>query len=157
MDTTELEYAGFWIRVWASVIDSVLVCLIIYPVLTAVYGFDYWESASFVQGPVDFLLTWVAPAVAIVLFWVYRQATPGKIAVGAQIVDATTGGKPSTQQLLIRYAGYYVSTIPLLLGLIWVAFDPRKQGWHDKMAGTVVVRKKAGTTQAVKFAEGSQP
>ena len=154
MDTTELEYAGFWIRVWASVIDSFLVILFIYPVLTAVYGFAYWESSSFVQGPIDFLLSWVAPAVAVVLFWVYRQATPGKIAVGAQIVDAKTGGKPSTQQLLIRYVGYYVSTVPLLLGLIWVAFDPRKQGWHDKIAGTVVVRKKAGTTQAVKFGEG---
>lgn len=151
MDTTELEYAGFWIRVWASVIDSLLVCLFIYPVLTAVYGSAYWDSSSFVQGPVDFLLSWVAPAAAIVLFWIYRQATPGKIAIGAHIVDATTGGKPSTRQLLIRYVGYYVSTIPLFLGMIWVAFDPRKQGWHDKMAGTVVVRKKAGTARAVQF------
>ncbi|MBC7620480.1 MAG: RDD family protein, partial [Candidatus Saccharibacteria bacterium] len=135
--------------------DSFLVCLIIYPVLTAVYGFAYWDSSSFVQGPVDFLLSWVAPAAAIVLFWIYRQATPGKIAIGAHIVDAMTGGKPSTRQLLIRYVGYYVSTIPLFLGMIWVAFDPRKQGWHDKMAGTVVVRKKAGAPRAVQFGSGS--
>ena len=153
MDTTELEYAGFWIRVWASIIDTFLVCLIIFPLLTAWYGSDYWDSESLLQGPIDFLLSWVAPAVAVVLFWIYRQATPGKIAVGAQIVDAKTGGKPSTQQLLVRYVSYYVSTVPLFLGLIWVAFDPRKQGWHDKIAGTVVVRKKAGTTQAVKFGE----
>jgi uncharacterized RDD family membrane protein YckC len=91
---------------------------------------------------VDVLVNWVLPAIAVVLFWIYRQATPGKIAIGAQIVDAGTGGKPSTRQLLIRYLGYYVSTIPLFLGLLWVAFDPRKQGWHDKMAGTVVVRSK---------------
>lgn len=154
MDTTELEYAGFWIRLWASAIDSVLVCIILYPILTAVYGFAYWESSKFVQGPVDLLLSWVAPAAAIVLFWVSRQATPGKMAVGARIVDAKTGGKASMGQLLMRYAGYYVSAIPFFLGLIWVAFDPRKQGWHDKMAGTVVVRKKAGTTQAVQFTEG---
>ena len=151
MDTTELEYAGFWIRLWASVIDSILVCIIIYPVLTAIYGFSYWESSSFVQGPVDFLLSWVAPAVAVVLFWISRQATPGKMAVGARIVDAKTGGKASTRQLLIRYLGYYVAMIPLFLGFIWAAFDPRKQGWHDKMAGTVVVRKKAGMAQAVQF------
>ncbi|MGZ8994756.1 MAG: RDD family protein, partial [Burkholderiaceae bacterium] len=45
-------------------------------------------------------------------------------------------------QSIGRYFGYYVSTIPLLIGLIWVAFDSRKQGWHDKLAGTVVVRPK---------------
>ena len=43
-------------------------------------------------------------------------------------------------QLVIRYLGYFVSTIPLGLGLLWVGFDRRKQGWHDKMANTVVVR-----------------
>ena len=154
MDTTELEYASFWIRLWVSVIDSFLMCLTIYPVLTTVYGFDFWQSRNFVQGPIDFLLSWLAPAAAIVLFWLYRQATPGKIAIGARIVDANTGGKPSTRQLLMRYVGYYVSCIPLFLGMLWVAFDPRKQGWHDKMAGTVVVRNKKGTTRAVQF-EGS--
>jgi len=80
------------------------------------------------------------PAIAVVLFWIYRQATPGKIAISARIVDARTGGKPSTKQLVVRYLGYYVSTVPLMLGILWVAFDPRKQGWHDKLAGTVVVR-----------------
>jgi len=154
MDTSELEYAGFWIRFWASVIDTILVAIIIYPILTAIYGFAYWESESMIQGPLDFLLSWVAPAVVVVLFWISRQATPGKMAVGAHIVDAKTGGKPTTGQLLGRYAGYYVAAIPLLLGFIWVAFDPRKQGWHDKLAGTVVVRKKAGTTKAVQFNGG---
>ena len=94
------------------------------------------------QGPADFLINWLLPAVAIVLFWIYRQATPGKMAIKARIVDARTGAKPKPGQLMIRYLGYYVSTIPLGLGLIWVAFDPRKQGWHDKIAGTVVVRSK---------------
>lgn len=155
MDSSELEYAGFWIRVWASIIDSVLLAIIIFPLLTAVYGTTYWSSDSFIQGPIDLLLSWVAPAIAVVLFWISRQATPGKMAVGARIVDAKTGGKASTGQLLGRYAGYYLATIPLLLGLIWVAFDPRKQGWHDKLAGTVVVRKKAGATQPVQFGDGS--
>jgi uncharacterized RDD family membrane protein YckC len=61
---------------------------------------------------------------------------------GLAIVDAQTGGKPSTAQLIVRYLGYYVASIPLLLGIIWVGFDKRKQGWHDKMAGTVVIRRR---------------
>ena len=132
-----------------------MIGIIIFPLLTAIYGTAYWEAESFIQGPIDFLLSWVFPAIAVVLFWISRQATPGKMAVGARIVDAKTGGKASTGQLLGRYAGYYVAAIPILLGLFWVAFDPRKQGWHDKLAGTVVVRNKAGTTQAVKFGDGA--
>ena len=50
---------------------------------------------------------------------------------------------------MIRYLGYYVSAIPFGLGLLWVAFDPRKQGWHDKMAGTVVVRRRRGAALVV--------
>ena len=82
------------------------------------------------------------PAVAVILFWIYRQATPGKMAVSARIVDSRTGGRPSTGQLIGRYFAYYVSILPLMAGIIWVAFDARKQGWHDKLANTVVVRTK---------------
>jgi uncharacterized RDD family membrane protein YckC len=146
-----LEYVGFWPRVLAAIIDSVLICVIIFPILLAVYGPVYFQSDRLIQGPVDFLVSWVLPAIAVVLFWIARQATPGKMAIGARIVDARTGGKPSTAQLLVRYVGYYVSMIPLLLGMLWIAFDPRKQGWHDKMAGTVVVRSKGGNTQPVRF------
>ena len=154
MDATDIEYAGFWLRVWASLIDTVLVCALIFPVLTAIYGRAYWNSTKFIQGPADFLLSWIAPAVAVVVFWMARQATPGKMAIGARVVDARTGGKPSTAQLIGRYLGYFVSTVPLCIGLIWVAFDPRKQGWHDKLAGTVVVRRKGGRVQPVRFGNG---
>ena len=71
--------------------------------------------------------------------------------IGARIVDAKTGDKPSTGQLIGRYFAYYVSVIPLFLGMVWVAFDPRKQGWHDKLAGTVVVRAKKRGPEAVRF------
>jgi uncharacterized RDD family membrane protein YckC len=57
-------------------------------------------------------------------------------------VDEKTGGKPSTGQLIGRYLGYYVSILPLMLGIIWVGIDKRKQGFHDKLAGTLVVRSK---------------
>ena len=55
------------------------------------------------------------------------------------INDAATGEKPTMKQWILRYIGYFVSIVPLGLGYVWVAFDKRKQGWHDKLAGTVVV------------------
>lgn len=147
----ELEYVGFWARVGASIIDTILIGMIILPILMAVYGTDYLLDESFIKGPVDFLLSWIFPMLAVILFWIARQATPGKMAISARIVDAETGKPASTRQLIIRYLGYYVSSIPLFIGLVWVAFDPRKQGWHDKLAGTVVVRPKHRGPQPVVF------
>ena len=144
MNEQTFEYVGFWPRFGASIIDTILSLIICLPLVHMVYGSEYWTSMDFIQGPADFLITWVGPAVAVILFWMYRQATPGKMVIHAKIVDAKTGGKPSTGQLIGRYLAYYVSTIPLLLGFIWVAFDARKQGWHDKLAGTLVIRAKAG-------------
>ena len=140
IDEGELEYVGFWPRLGATIIDSILVIVICYPLLTLIYGKQYWSSTALVQGPADLLLNWVLPAIAVVLFWVYRQATPGKMAIKARIVDARTGGRPSTAQLIGRYFAYYLSAIPLMLGFLWIAFAARKQGWHDRLANTVVVR-----------------
>ena len=151
MKNDELEYVGFWPRVGASLVDTILLGIIIYPVLTAFYGESYWTSEEFVKGPLDFLLSWVFPAIAVIMFWVAKQATPGKMAVAAKIVDAKTGNAASTGQLIGRYLAYYLSMIPLFLGFIWVAFDERKQGWHDKLAGTVVVRQKNRQPKPVSF------
>lgn len=136
-------YAGFWRRMTAGLIDTLLWGAITVPVLWASYGRAYFDSDAFVAGPVDFLVTWVFPAVATILFWVYKGATPGKMAVGARIVDARTGQRPSAAQLVGRYVAYFVSMLPLGLGFLWVSFDKRKQGWHDKLAGTVVTRRSA--------------
>ena len=149
MADEDYVYAGFWIRVGASIIDSILILIIIAPLLTFIYGEEYWLSEAFIQGTWDILLNYILPAIAIVVFWIYRSATPGKMVLGLTIVDARTGGKPSTGQFIGRYLGYYVSTIPLLLGLIWVGIDKRKQGWHDKLADTVVIRNKKA--EPVKF------
>ena len=140
------RYAGFWIRLWATAIDVVLLLAITWPLLWWVYGIDYLQSQSVVRGPMDFLISWVFPAVAVVVFWKYKSATPGKMVFSAKIVDAKTGGKPSTAQLIVRYFAYVVSMLPLMLGFLWIAFDRRKQAWHDKLAGTVVVREKNAAT-----------
>jgi len=151
VETEDLEYVGFWPRVGAALIDTLLLMFITVPLVTLVYGRQYWSSSAWIQGPADFLINWFLPAVAVVLFWTYRQATPGKIAVGARIVDARTGAKPTSRQLVVRYLGYYVSIVPLMAGILWVAFDPRKQGWHDKLAGTVVVRPRRDGPVPVRF------
>jgi uncharacterized RDD family membrane protein YckC len=81
----------------------------------------------------------LALAAATIVFWRYRGATPGKMAIGAKIVDARTGGAPSTARLVLRFFAYLASMLPLGLGFLWIAFDRRKQGFHDKIARTAVI------------------
>lgn len=166
-DAAALEYVGFGPRLWASVIDSVLVLAICSPLYRWLAGpqdpmralasadlahFDFSRlSLISIDGPLDALVNWVLPAIAIVLLWIYRQATPGKMAIRATIVDARTGARPTAMQLAVRYLGYYVSLLPLGLGFAWMVFDPRKQGWHDKLADTVVVRPKHRGPEPVRF------
>lgn len=135
-----MEYAGFWVRVGATIIDTLLMVLIVVPALMLIYGDQLWYSEGYFLGFWDFMFNYILPAGAVILFWVYKSATPGKMAFRLKIVDAKTGGPVSGGRLVGRYLGYYVSAIPLLLGMIWVGFDKKKQGWHDKLAGTVVVR-----------------
>jgi uncharacterized RDD family membrane protein YckC len=144
MPEEELEYVGFWARVGASIIDTIAIMLVVSPLLIAIYGKGYFNGmqGSIVAGPADFFISWVLPAVAVIAFWLYKQATPGKMVISARVVDAATGNPLSTGQAIGRYFGYFVSAVPFGLGLIWVAFDSKKQGWHDKMAGSVVVRSK---------------
>lgn len=82
----------------------------------------------------------VLPFILTVMFWVYKAATPGKMAVDSKVVDAETGAKPTVVQSIIRYVGYYVSALPLGLGFIWAAIDEKNRTWHDLLAGTVVVK-----------------
>lgn len=96
MENRELEYVGFWVRVVASLIDTVLLVLIVMPLLAAVYGRGYLgTSIGVVPGTPDLLFSWVLPAVAVIAFWIARQATPGKMVFSARIVDARTGREPS--------------------------------------------------------------
>jgi len=136
---TPPHYAGFWIRVAASLIDSILILVVIAPILMAIYGKEYWLKSSPTVDLTSILINYIFPFTAIVTFWIFRSATPGKLMIHTKIVDASTGKKPTTGQFIIRYIGYYISMLPLFLGIIWVGLDKRKQGWHDKIAGTVVI------------------
>lgn len=151
MQVDELEYVGFWPRVGATLIDTVLLLAITGPILTAFYGESYWSSDQLIQGPMDFLLSWIFPTVSIILFWAFKLATPGKMAISAKVVDAKTGCAPTASQFIGRYFAYFLAALPLGLGIIWVVFDARKQGWHDKLANTVVIRQKNRQPQPVSF------
>ena len=139
------EYVGFWPRAGAALIDVILMIAFSWLILALIYGQSYWSSGGPVQGWVEFSHKWLLPAITVVMFWVLWQATPGKMMVSAKIVDAKTGGLPSTGQYIVRYFSYFLSGLPLGLGALWVAFDPRKQGWHDKLASTVVVYRRRRT------------
>lgn len=120
-----MAYVGLGSRFVAFIIDVLLAFVVIGPL--ALFGLR------------GFLFEALLPALAVLAFWRRYGATPGKMAVGARIVDAKTGGAPSTARLVARYAAYLVSMLPLFLGFAWIAIDRRKQGWHDKIAGTVVI------------------
>ncbi len=146
-----MTYAGFWIRVGASIIDTIIMFILFIPLAMMIYNVNYvsremstnnmssYSGYFHVDTTGGFLLNYVLPAVAVMVFWLYKSATLGKLLLKLKIVDAKTGNKPTILQFVIRYLGYFLSSI-FFLGFIWIAFDRKKQGFHDKIAGTVVVK-----------------
>ena len=135
-------YGGFWVRFGAVVLDSVVLFCVTFLAVRLLYGQGYLE---WVMGAAQGLtrdqvfFNYVLPAIYCVGFWILKSATIGKMLVKVKIVDAKTGKPASPLQCIVRYLGYIVSALPLGLGFIWIAFDKRKQGWHDKIARTLVV------------------
>ena len=123
-----LEYAGFWIRLAAGVID-----LLILGTFTLVLAY-------FLPSPAIWVTSGLAISIVYWLgFWVWRGQTPGKMAVGIKVIR--TDSSPVKWQCAVRRClGYFVSLLTLFIGFIWVAFDGRKQGVEDKIADTYVVK-----------------
>ena len=152
IDQNEIHYLGFNARFVAFLIDSTAASIITAPFVSRLIdevvlsSYDLSDQAQLIellgglttQLSVDLLFM----GTIFVLFWVYKNSTPGKMLFKSVIVDAKTLSAPSTSQNIIRYLGYFISFLPLGLGFIWIAFDKRKQGWHDKLAGTVVIKGK---------------
>ena len=155
----EVRYAGFWIRFYASFLDTLFLAL---PVAIVIYflsdgnWFDFSQYQQNIQmamsGNVHALDTqpqtsikWellfeVSVLVVTMLFWKrWRGATPGKKFVHIKIVDAKTFEDIDNKQAVTRSFGYIVSTLALLIGFIMVAFRKDKRGLHDLLAGTVVI------------------
>jgi uncharacterized RDD family membrane protein YckC len=74
-------------------------------------------------------------------FWFRYSATPGKLFLRLEIQDAQTGARMTRKQAIKRFLSYAVSFIPLTFGFLWVLFNKKRQGFHDKIAGTVVIIK----------------
>jgi uncharacterized RDD family membrane protein YckC len=84
----------------------------------------------------------LAALIYFVGFWTWRGQTPAMMLLGLRVARDQDGTKPGLGRSILRYIGYWLSWTALFIGFIWVAFDGRKQGWHDKIAGTVVVRRR---------------
>ena len=140
----DVQYAGFLRRLLAILLDLLLIGLLTSVVLAMTFGTDYVrnmdQAASLAS--IDWRATAVDQALSAIWFigfWVWWMATPGKQLFDCCIVDADTLQAPRLSRLLLRYLGYLVSSLPLGLGFVWILFDSRGQGWHDKMANTVVI------------------
>ena len=128
------DYAGFGPRALAFLLDAVIVTVIVVPIMVLGFGVQEMPTENSWE-----LLVLGATAAAVIGFWRAFGATPGKIALGLKIVDARTGQAPGIGRLMLRFLGYFVSAFPLYLGFVWAAIDRRKQGWHDKIARTIVI------------------
>jgi uncharacterized RDD family membrane protein YckC len=139
-----LRYGGFWVRFLAFILDGIVIGVITSALAVFALGGNMMVTTS-AAGAVQINYTYNAFGALIGLvyfvgFWGWRGQTPGMIPFNMTIVMADDGSKPDWVRMLLRYVGLIISIVVLFLGVIWVGFDRRKQGWHDKMAGTVVVR-----------------
>jgi uncharacterized RDD family membrane protein YckC len=122
------EYAGFWIRFAAFLIDFVIIIVISFFLHIIHFGFAILFFPTFV----GWLYYW--------LFTGLRGQTPGKIAVGIRVINAR-GAPPGLGIAALReIPGKILSSFVFCLGYFWIGWDGKKQGWHDKIAGTYVVR-----------------
>lgn len=127
-----MTYAGFWRRFGAMIVDSLIYSVSLALILGPQYvDSNFWSAEGIISNGIALSLT--------ILLWVRYLGTPGKLLLGCQVVDADTGERMTVKQAMIRYLGYFVSIFTLGIGFLWVAWDKRKQGFHDKMANTVVV------------------
>ncbi len=120
--------AGFWIRFGGALIDGILITIVSVPLQLALPPAAYYAIAL----P-------LAIAYYVLLEGGPKGQTVGKMAVGIRVYDLASGGAIGYGRAFIRYIGRYVSAIVILLGYLWMLWDPEKQTWHDKMAGSVVV------------------
>lgn len=150
---TEDRYGGFWRRAMAFSIDMVILnfislFLFFIGILALHKGFvSRPPRISFAEMTESFLIPYyVITLLANMLYFTYFHGiagqTPGKMIFGLKVVQTRgeKGEKMTPGIAFLRWVGYLVSWLFLYLGFIWIAFDGKKQGWHDKIAGTVVIQ-----------------
>jgi uncharacterized RDD family membrane protein YckC len=135
-----MTYAGFWLRLVAYLIDWVIVEVVVWAAtfVVAAGGSDE-ETMNLVAGGIGLLLG--------LLYWAIlesspRQATLGKMAVGLKVTDLQ-GNRISFARAIGRTLAKLLSTLIFMIGWLMAGWTEKKQGLHDKIAGTLVVKKGA--------------
>ncbi|MDH5778616.1 MAG: RDD family protein [Gammaproteobacteria bacterium] len=145
MNTQTIKYAGFWRRLGATFTDALLVVTLTAPLQYLIYGHDYfrWLIRNIdlfnAYGVWDAIITRIIPLLVIVALWHLMGSTPGKRLFHCKIVDAATLGPLSWRQCFTRLFTYAASILPFYLGFLWIGWDKHKQGFHDKLAHTLVL------------------
>jgi uncharacterized RDD family membrane protein YckC len=138
----EVEYAGPGRRLAALLIDSILVAAIIACGLLAwmTIGGKAPETGSraFQYAAVGGVLLALALKVTLDA---WLQGTPGLRLMDCRLVDARSGLGIGLVRSVKRTLGLIVAILPVLLGLLWMLWNKRRQGWHDLLAGSVVIRE----------------
>jgi uncharacterized RDD family membrane protein YckC len=120
-----LARVGFWRRFFATVLDFILFGTFL---------------RLFNHHPQGFILLWTAYHVA---FWSWKGTTIGGIVLGIKIVQAD-GSPINFPVALVRAVASFLSAAALFLGFFWAGWSREQLSWHDKIAGTIVVRSPKG-------------
>src|ERR1700674_4856177 len=131
-------YAGFWIRAVAYIIDTILL-VVVGRVIDFALSVNPADTSS---GPyaLSSFLQFVINIGYFSYMWSYQGGTLGQRIFKLRVVDANTGQRISLGKALLRWLGLFISFLVCFVGVIWVAFDARKQGWLDKIAGPYVLQ-----------------
>ncbi len=138
----KIEPAGFWIRLGAYIVDNVLITLlsiVLGVVFMLLFGVGRNPMALASLGPLFYLISLFLPFAYFIYYLGKRGYTPGKGFLGLQVIRQDGTGI-SYGDATIRTFSYILSSLPFNLGFLWIAFDRAKQGWHDKIAKTQVIR-----------------
>lgn len=140
-------YGGFGERLMAYILDIVIVTAIIVAI-GIVGGLVTMAGArgdnGLLAGSGILLIIVAAFVVSIVYFpyfWAKGGQTPGMRPFGLRVVRDRDGGPVSAGSAILRLIGYWIDGLVFYIGYIWIFIDKRKRGWHDLIAGTVVVKK----------------
>ena len=152
------KYAGFWRRFIAYMIDGFIIGMVVL-ILAIIAGIAFFagimsngDSAYDPERILSLSLwIWFFPTLINIAYFTYFHGatgrTPGKSLLGVQVVSVE-GNPISFGTAFLRSVGYMVSSFFLCLGFIWIGFDKKKQGWHDKIAGTVVIIREPQNSSA---------
>jgi len=145
-------YGGFWRRFFAFMLDNLIIYLLSWTVFfigmfasgaSAVLpdlgsGWGHMLAAAFRIAVLFNILCLFMCMIYFTYFIGICGRTPGKMVLRLKVIREN-GEAPGFGTAFLRWIGYFLSSLPLNLGFIWIAFDGKKQGFHDKIAGTVVV------------------